>query len=600
MKLKPWIGHCHVDVSSVAQVTLAPTDSVFIPMNTGSLVTDPSKNLSADWWHSAVVYQLYVRSFADANGDGIGDLEGIIGKVDYLADLGIDAIWLNPCYPSPQADHGYDVADYFNIEPEYGDLETFDRLVTEAKARDIRILMDVVPNHCSKAHARFQAALAAAPGSPERAWFYFRDGKGPNGEVAPNNWPAWFGGSAWTRTTNADGTPGQWYLHLFTPDQPDFDWNHEPVRQHFDEMLRFWFDLGVDGFRIDAPCVAGKTPGLPDMPPLPEGTAATAAAGLNPHVAHRPEVHHMFARWRTVTNAYEAERPDRTLVFVGETYAPTLEQVSSYVGDKELHSTFYFDLMLNNWQASRWQKSLDDLIHSYQSGVRFAVTLNNHDAQRTVTRYGHADAHLDSSFTFNNLINSHEPVDLDIGTQRSRAATMFMLALPLPVFLYAGEEMGLPEVLDLPEDSLQDPIWERSGRTERGRDGCRVPLSWTSDPATNFGFSSNDAPSPSWLPQPADWGQFNANDQFANTDSMLVLYQQALTIRAALSSETDITDRDLGKDLVAFERAGLLCILNVSAQDQTLPDGLGEIVLSSHANATAILLPENAAIWLKP
>jgi alpha-glucosidase len=461
-------------------------------------------------------------------------------------------------------------------------------------------LMDVVPNHCSKAHARFQAALSAAPESPERAWFYFRDGKGPNGTEAPNNWPAWFGGSAWTRTTNADGTPGQWYLHLFTPDQPDFDWNHEPVRQHFDEMLRFWFDRGVDGFRIDAPCVAGKTPGLPDMPPLPEGTPATAAAGLNPHVAHRPEVHEMFARWRTVTNAYEAERPDRALVFVGETYAPTLEQVSSYVSDKELHSTFYFDLMLNNWQAPRWQKSLDDLIHSYRSGVRFAVTLNNHDAQRTVSRYGHADAHLDSSFTFNNLINSHEPVDLEIGTQRSRAATLFMLALPLPIFLYAGEEMGLPEVLDLPEDSLQDPIWERSGRTERGRDGCRVPLSWTSDSATNFGFSSNAAPSPTWLPQPANWGQFNANDQLGNTGSMLELYQQALSIRAALSSETDITARDFGKDLVAFERAGLLCILNVSATDQTLPAGLGALIISSHTNTTASHLPENAAIWLKP
>ena len=573
-------------------------------MDTGSLIVNPTDSPKQDWWHSAVVYQLYVRSFADANGDGIGDLEGIIGKLDYLADLGVDAIWLNPCYPSPQADHGYDVADYFNIEPDYGDLETFDRLVSEAKARNIRILMDVVPNHCSKAHARFQAALAAAPGSPEREWFYFREGKGVKGEEAPNNWPAWFGGSAWTRTADADGAPGQWYLHLFTPDQPDFNWNYEPVRQHFDEMLRFWFDRGVDGFRIDAPCVAGKTPGLPDMPPLPEGTPATAAAGLNPHVAHRPEVHDMFARWRTVTNAYEAERPDRTLVFVGETYAPTLEQVSSYVGEKELHSTFYFDLMLNNWQAPRWQKSLDDLVHSYRSGVRFAVTLNNHDAQRTVTRYGHADARLDSSFTFNNLINSHEPVDLDVGTQRSRAATLFMLALPLPVFLYAGEEMGLPEVLDLPEDALQDPIWERSHRTERGRDGCRVPLSWTNDPSTNFGFSAKPtlmpAPSPSWLPQPNDWGQFNANDQLGNTESMLTLYQQALRIRSTLPSETDLSVRDLGVDLVAFERDGLLCILNVSATDQTLPDGLGAVIISSHASATATHLPENAAIWLKP
>ena len=569
-------------------------------MNTGSLVTDPSKNLSEDWWHSAVVYQLYVRSFADANGDGIGDLAGIISKLDYLADLGIDVIWLNPCYPSPQADHGYDVADYFNIEPDYGDLETFDRLVAQAKARNIRILMDVVPNHCSTAHARFQAALAATPGSPERAWFYFRDGKGPDGSEAPNNWPAWFGGSAWTRTTNSDGAPGQWYLHLFTPDQPDFDWNYEPVRQHFDDMLRFWFDRGVDGFRIDAPCVAGKTPGLPDMPPLPEGTPATAAAGLNPHVAHRPEVHDMFARWRVVTNAYEAERPDRTLVFVGETYAPTLEQVTSYVGEKELHSTFYFDLMLNNWQAPRWQKSLDDLIHTYRSGVRFAITLNNHDAQRTVTRYGHADAHLDSSFTFNNLINSHAPVDLEVGTQRSRAATLFMLALPLPVFLFAGEELGLPEVLDLPEDSLQDPIWERSGRTERGRDGCRVPLSWSAESSTNFGFSVGKSAKPAWLPQPANWGSYNAQDQRTAPESMLTLYQQALSIRASLTSSKDISVRNFGNDLVAFERSGLLCILNVGLHPQTLPDGLGEVILSSHMSEKAGSLPVNAAIWFKP
>jgi alpha-glucosidase len=396
------------------------------------------------------------------------------------------------------------------------------------------------------------------------------------------------------------GTPGQWYLHLFTPDQPDFDWNYEPVRQHFDDMLRFWFDRGVDGFRIDAPCVAGKTPGLPDMPPLPEGTLATAAAGLNPHVAHRPEVHEMFARWRTVTNAYEAERPDRTLVFVGETYAPTLEQVSSYVSEKELHSTFYFDLLLNNWQAPRWQNSLVDLIHSYRSGVRFAVTLNNHDAQRTVTRYGHADAHLDSSFTFNNLINSHEPVDLEVGTQRSRAAALFLLALPLPVFLYAGEELGLPEVLDLPEDSLQDPIWERSGRTERGRDGCRVPLPWTSDPLTNFGFSSVQTVGPSWLPQPLDWGRFSAKDQLSNDESMLSLYRQALSIRASLTSATDIEVRNLGDGLVAFERVDLLCILNVGAQAQPLPAGLGEVLLRSQNAATATVIPENAAIWLKP
>ena len=374
------------------------------------------------WWQNAVVYQLYVRSFADADSNGIGDLAGIESRLGYLRDLGVNALWLNPCYPSPQVDHGYDVADYFDVEPDYGDLASFDRLVRAANNNNIRVLMDIVPNHCSTANRWFQSALHSFPGSPERSWFYFREGKGPNGDEPPNNWVSWFGGSAWTRFTELDGKIGQWYLHLFTPAQPDLNWNHEPVRQAFDDILRFWFDRGVDGFRIDAPCVAGKAPGLPDAPPVPPGTPATDAAGRNPHIQHRPEVHEMFARWRRVTDEYVMTHPGRELFFVGETYAPTLDIVTSYVGPTELQSTFYFDLLLANWQAFRWRQGVADIAKTYRDGLRLAVTLNNHDSQRTVTRYGHRDSHLGSSFTFNNLVNSNEPVDVVVGARRARAA----------------------------------------------------------------------------------------------------------------------------------------------------------------------------------
>ena len=252
----------------------------------------PTRNNMTDgrmaWWETAVVYQLYVRSFADSNDDGIGDLAGIRGRLPYLADLGIDAIWLNPCYPSPQIDHGYDVADYFDIEPDYGDLAEFDALVRDARALGIRIMMDVVPNHCSTEHAWFRDALASPPGSSERERFYFRDGRGAHGDEPPNNWQAIFGGSAWTRIDEADGSPGQWYLAVFTPAQPDLNWNHPDVVDYFDGVLRFWFDRGVDGFRADSVTLVGKAPGLPDNE-LQQGAAAfrTRSVERALHVAPR-------------------------------------------------------------------------------------------------------------------------------------------------------------------------------------------------------------------------------------------------------------------------------------------------------------------------
>ncbi len=571
------------------------------------------------WWSNAVVYQLYVRSFADANGDGIGDLDGITNRLQYLADLGIDAIWLNPCYPSPQKDHGYDVADYLNIEPEYGDLAAYDRLIAEATRLNIRVLMDIVPNHCSTENDWFKRALAAGAGSELREWFYFRDGKGDDGSLPPNNWQAWFGGSAWNRTTNPDGTPGQWYLAMFTPDQPDLNWNHEPVRLAFDNILRFWWDRGAAGFRIDAPAVVGKTPGLPDAPPVPEGTLVTDIAVQNPHVYHRPEVHELFVRWRSVADAYEAEHPGRDIVLIGETFGPSLDIIASYVNERELHTTFFFTLLLNNWEAHRWRQAIQDGGNTLaKGGTSLAWTLNNHDAQRNVSRLGHSDAHLPSSFTFNNLINSHEPVDVEVGTRRARASMLIQGALPGPLFLYFGEELGLPEVLDLPEWALQDPIWERSGRTERGRDGCRVPMPWTSDASTNYGFSDGtDAPQQPWLPQPAQWSELAADQQTNDPNSMLSLYRDVLAARRAMSTQpwvdmldlpqspddTDqATDNQANEDnpIVAYKRGNTTVIANLGSEPFVLPTDCGEIILASGHCPEPGILPSDTAVWLGP
>jgi alpha-glucosidase len=541
-------------------------------MNTGISTVN---NSTTDWWKNGVAYQIYVRSFADANGDGIGDLEGIISKLDYLVDLGVDAFWLNPCYPSPQADHGYDVADYLNIEPAYGDLDVFDRLVHESHARGLKVLMDIVPNHCSDQHVWFQQALAAGPTSAEREWFWFRDGKGVDGSEPPNNWSAWFGGSAWTRVTEPDGRLGQWYLHLFTPDQPDLNWTHPPVADAFDDILRFWWDRGVDGFRIDAPNVVGKTPGLPDAPPVAPGTPDTDVAVQNPHIYHRPEVHDLFRRWRQTADQYLTAHPGRDLVYFGETFAPSIDLVASYVGDNELHTTFNFALLLNNWQPHRWADALIEAAR--HPDVLFTWALNNHDAQRSASRYGHTDAALPSSFTANNLINSEAPIDLAIGVRRAEAAMWLLAFLPGPIFLYAGEELGLHEVLDLPDDALQDPIFFRTEGRQRGRDGCRVPLPWTDDRSTNFGFSGGhlNPPAP-WMPQPDEYGMIAATIQ-QQTDqqhSTLRSYQQAIRARRLLASLEANAPLTISLDgvVLRISRGVFTCVTNFGDEPVVLAD----------------------------
>jgi alpha-glucosidase len=566
-----------------------------------------SGDIPTVWWETAVIYQVYVRSFADSNDDGIGDLAGIRSRLPYLAALGIDAIWLTPCYPSPQADHGYDIADYFDIEPDYGDLAEFDALVRAARASGIRIMMDVVPNHCSSDHAWFREAVTAGRGSAARERFYFRDGRGASGNEPPNNWQAIFGGSAWTRVDEPDGSPGQWYLALFTPGQPDFDWNHPDVVDHFDRMLRFWLDRGVDGFRADSVTVVGKAPGLPDHE-LHQGTGPSEPGAPNPHFVFRPEGHAVWRHWRRVVDAYESEHPGRQVVLVAEAYTPRRpDLMRQYANEEEFQQAFAFDLLLAPWNAEAYRSATNAAVEALMpAGLLPAWTLNNHDAQRAVTRFGRADAEIHGSETESVLESSHAAVDIVAGTRRARAAALFLLGLPGCVYLYAGEELGLPEVLDLPDEARQDPVFVRTGGVELGRDGCRVPLPWTDDASTSFGFSPRGTADP-WLPQPEEWGQWNAAGQEADPGSMLALYRRALAVRRATPDVTSAGFEMLlpdDPDLVVFRRGETVVVLNLSDHERAVPDqlinGLRVLVASARDHSGRDTVGPDSAVWFGP
>jgi alpha-glucosidase len=560
-------------------------------------IADPGGRL---WWEDAVVYQLYVRSFADSNGDGRGDLEGIRSRLDHLRDLGVNAIWLTPCFPSPQRDHGYDVADYFDIEPTYGTLDDFDRLVAAASARSIRILMDVVPNHCSSEHEWFQAALKAGPGSLERARFWFRDGKGPDGSEPPNNWRAIFGGPAWSRVTEADGTPGQWFEHTFTPYQPDFNWYNPEVIDYFDRMLTFWFDRGVEGFRVDAVPVLGKHPDLPDAPPAPPGLTEGQGWRFNDSAYFYPTGHDVWKRWRRVIDGYEQAHPGRHLLTISESYGPP-DEILKYMRGDEFHQSFAFDLMLITWLAGPIRRAITDSLEMLESVHGYpAWTLNNHDTQRIVTRLGRLNATDPAAFTGSNLVYVDAPVDLELGRRRARAAIALAAALPGALYLYQGEELGLEEMLDMPDEAREDPLFIKTNGKERGRDGCRVPLPWTSDPKTSFGFSPN-AVEP-WLPQPQDWGVLSVEHQVTDPHSMLAWYRTLLAHRPLLSGGLQWVDVD-HPGCLAFERNGVLIIANVGAQTADLPAELvvgRSVILASQPEATLQELPSDTCMWLSP
>ncbi|WP_423781617.1 glycoside hydrolase family 13 protein [Cellulosimicrobium funkei] len=559
---------------------------------------------SPDWWRSAVIYQVYVRSFADGNGDGTGDLAGVRQRLGYLRDLGVDAIWFTPWYVSPLADGGYDVADYRAIDPQFGTLAEAEQLIAEARALGIRTIVDVVPNHVSSEHEWFRAALAAGPGSPERERFWFHPGRGEDGSQVPTHWVSEFQGGTWTRTTNPDGTPGEWYLHVFAPEQPDLNWAHPDVRREHEDILRFWFDRGAAGIRIDSAAQLVKDPALPEVPDHP-------GPGEHPHV-DRDELHDIYRGWRAVADAYDEPR-----VLVGEVWLADRERFARYLRPDEMHTAFNFDFMARPWDAKALRESVQTTLDAHAPVAAPATwVLSNHDVTRPVTRYGRED----SSFAFATK-RFGTPTDLATGRRRARAAALLSAALPGSLYLYQGDELGLPEVEDLPLDAIQDPMHARSGGVDPGRDGCRVPL-----PGTRGGTSPGCGPdrgAAPGLPQPRGGGELSVEAQTGDETSVLTLYRRVLATRRAepalraggfrwLDSLGGVV---LGDDVLAFVREAprdgdgraVACVVNLGPDDVPLPAD-AEVLLRSDAPRSAprasdapgaARLPTDTAVWLR-
>ncbi|MGZ4218000.1 MAG: glycoside hydrolase family 13 protein [Solirubrobacteraceae bacterium] len=550
---------------------------------------NPSNSRPGSWWRSAVIYQVYIRSFADGNGDGIGDIAGLRARLQHLADLGVDALWINPWYPSPMKDGGYDVSDLRGIEPLFGTLDDARAMIAEAHGLGLRVLLDIVPNHLSDQHVWFQEALAAGPGSRERARFIFRDGRGPDGAQPPNDWRSNFGGVAWTRVPDRDGSPGQWYLHLFTPEQPDVDWTNPEVREEFDQTMRFWFDMGVDGFRIDVAHGLAKADGLPDV-----GSTVWPPAGSD-RVPHphwdRDEVHEIYRMWRALADDYDDPR-----VFVAEAWVHSPERLAMYVRGDELHTAFNFDFLLAPWLAEPMRDSIVASLEAHEGvGAPPTWVLSNHDIVREVSRYARPQGvrelrHLDDLLEL--------PADFELGVKRARAAALLMLALPGGAYVYQGEELGLAEVEDLPDEVLQDPGWKQSGYTLRGRDGCRVPIPWSGQEPP-FGFTLNGATAAPWLPQPRSWGTITVQAQTGDERSMLELYRRALRIRREHPALGDGAMHwiDAPEGALAFARdPGFVCVVNMSGDHAAAPHG-AELLLSSGDLESDAAVPVDTAAW---
>jgi alpha-glucosidase len=540
----------------------------------------PSTNASVKWWHHAVLYQVYLKSFADASGDGVGDIAGLIDRLPYLQELGVDALWISPWFVSPMVDGGYDVQDYFDIDPLFGSIDDAQRLIDSCHERGLRVVLDMVANHCSNQHPWFQAALAAPPHAKERDWFYFKDGRGDGGEQPPNDWKSIFGGPAWTQTFDSEGTPGQWYLNLFDSSQPDLNWKNEEVLRQFDDILRFWFDRGVDGFRLDAVAAIGKDDDYRDM-------------GFAPGDLYRPDVwgpvpffdadgvHAVLRRWRRIAREYPSEK-----FLVGEVPVRDVERLANYLRNDELHSTLSFEMSKIEWGAKSF-RTMADTLHgaTFQGHSWKTWTLSSHDEKRTVTRY--------SSGPF----TSERADETSLGGPRARAGYLLTLALPGSACIYQGEELGLTEVLDIPPHRLQDPVFFRTGQQSLGRDGCRVPLPWESEGAT-FGFSSHDD---AWLPQPRSWSELSIARQRVDETSTYRFFQAALALRCTVldPDHWDITWESAPDGILILRRgAHFRCVVNFSGAPWPIPDHESILISSSPLHGSRDLR-ENNSVWLR-
>ncbi|UQX00884.1 glycoside hydrolase family 13 protein [Streptomyces sp. RerS4] len=515
------------------------------------------------WWRDAVIYQVYVRSFADSDGDGVGDLRGVRERLPHLARLGVDAVWLTPFYVSPQADGGYDVADYRAVDPLFGDLADADDLVRAAHALGLRVIVDVVPNHTSERHPWFLDALAGRPGARER--YLFRPGRGAGGALPPNDWESVFGGPAWTRVPDGD-----WYLHLFAPEQPDLDWQNPEVAREFASVLRFWLDLGVDGFRVDVAHGMVKAPGLPD---IGHGAQATLIGTEPLPFFDQDGVHDILRSWRRLLDSYEGER-----IGVAEAWAPTSERLALYVRPDELHQAFNFRFLNCPWDPAAMRTVIDESLAATASvDAPTTWVLSNHDVVRHVTRYGGGKRGLD----------------------RARAAALLMLALPGSAYVYQGEELGLPEVTDLPDEVRRDPAFHRATGQEGLRDGCRVPIPWSGTRAP-YGFGDGG----SWLPQPAEWAGLSVAAQTGDPHSTLELYRAALELRRATPGlgapeAGPLTWLSAPEGVLLFSRPGFACTLNTRPTAMELPSP-GRPVLSSapvETDGRTVRVPADSCTW---
>lgn len=544
-------------------------------------VTEPVRP-GADWWRTAVTYEIYPRSFCDSDGDGEGDLRGIISRLPYLTALGVDAIWITPWYPSPLVDGGYDVSDYRDIHPMFGTLADAIDLLDAAHAHGLRVIIDLVANHTSDQYPWFREAVAAGRGSVERERYLFRDGRGAAGELPPNNWMSAFGQPAWTRIEEPDGSAGQWYFHTFAPEQPDLNWENSEVLDEFDSVLRFWLDNGVDGFRLDAVPAMVKAPGLPDAHYEDISLFAAAQWVDNPHW-DVDGVHEILRRWRRLIDAYGSDR-----IFVAEAVVNGPERLARYLRPDELHTAFNFQYVHARWDPADLHRAIDETLAALRPvGAPATWMMSSHDEVRHLTRFGQQPP-------AGTREHGTGETDLDLGTRRARAAVLLTLALPGGAYLYQGEELGLPEVEDLPAAARRDPIYFRSGGTRPGRDGCRVPLPWSGEQPP-FGFAP--ASTGTWLPQPVQWSSLTAAAQERHPDSMLGFYREALAWRRRLD---DLRGEDLvwlpaPKGTLHFRRGNRFrCVVNLS--DRPI-DLAGEVVLASAELDEHGRLPPDATAW---
>ena len=548
-----------------------------------------ASNLTS-WWRNAAIYQIYPRSFQDSNGDGEGDLRGVISRLDYVKELGIDAIWLSPFYRSPNNDGGYDVADPRDVDPRFGNMRDAEELIAAAHSRGLRIIVDIVPNHFSTEHAWFKEARASKPGSAARSRFHFYDGRGPNGEIPPNNWNSIFGGPAWSRITEADGTPGQWYLHLFDSTQADLNWNNSDVREDFEETLRFWLDKGVDGFRIDVAHGLAKEEILADHR-NPEGL--TRALRLDVRDMPREEreslladvpffdregVHEIYRSWRKIFDSYPGER-----MSVAEAWVHPSSRATRYVRADELHQIFNFDFLIAEWNADFLRSAIEKTLREV-SLVAAPPTwvLCNHDSPRLVSRLGGGV----------------------MGARKARAMALLTHALPGGIYIYQGEELGLEDA-DLPDEARQDPVFFRTKGVDKGRDGARVPIPW--EEGKNFGFTSGKP----WLPIPERWAGNEVSHQKKNQESFFTLYRDSLKIRSTHQALQPSHTADVSHSIewlespsgtLAFRREpNFVLFANTTDQECTFTID-GELLLASNPDvqysAGSFIIPAHTTCWI--